>query len=58
MIIPNSYAVSVCSISSTDILSIIEDILFELSIMHSENQTELDIDETAAKNSLNGVKGT
>lgn len=58
MIIPNSYAVSVCSISSTDILSIIEDILFELSIMHSENQTELDIDETAAKNSLNSVKGT
>lgn len=58
MIIPNSYAVSVCSISSTDILSIIEDILFELSIMHSENQTELDIDETAAQNSLNSVKGT
>lgn len=58
MIIPNSYAVSVCSISSTDILSIIEDILFELSIMHPENQTELDIDETAAKNSLNSVKGT
>jgi len=58
LIIPNSYAISVCSISSTDILSIIEDILFELSIMHSENQTKLDIDETAAKNSLNSVKGT
>ena len=52
MIIPNSYAVSVCSISSTDILSIIEDILFELSIMHPENQTELDIDENSAAKTL------